>query len=156
MITGNFRYFGAWLSVAALLVGTSALAQQSQPDNTKVNKQDQSASRVTPDKQSNEQSDLAITRDIRRAIVADKSLSTYAHNVKIVTKQGQVTIRGPVRTEQEKQSVDAKAAEVAGQGHVTSNVTVAPSTNATGTKPGTTSKKPVDKPGTKTETKPEA
>ena len=146
MSTGTFRCFSAWLSVAALLAATSAVAQQTQPDNTKANKPDQAASRVTADQQSNQQLDVTITRDIRRAIVADKSLSTYAHNVKIVTKQGQVTLTGPVRTDEEKKTVEAKAAEVAGAGHVTSNVTVAPSNDATA-KPKPSSKKTGSNPG---------
>jgi len=138
---GTFRRIG-WLGAAALLAATAAVAQQ--PDNTKVNKQDQSAARVTADQQSNDRSDVAITRDIRRALVADKSLSTYAHNVKIVTNHGQVTLRGPVRSEQEKQIVEAKASEVAGAGKVTSNVTIAPAgaTSSPGEKPAKATTKP--------------
>ena len=107
-------------------VGAPALAQQAKPDNTAVNKADKSGSQPTADQQSNNQSDLNITRDIRKAIVADKNLSTYAHNVKVVTEHGQVTLRGPVRTQSEKQKVEAKAAEVAGAGHVKSELSIAP------------------------------
>jgi hyperosmotically inducible periplasmic protein len=67
---------------------------------------------------------VTITRDIRRAIVSDKQLSTYAHNVKIVTQHGQVTLKGPVRSDDEKRAVEAKAAEIAGAGHVKSEVSV--------------------------------
>ena len=56
----------------------------------------------------------------------DKTLSTYAHNVKIVTQNGQVTLKGPVRTEDEKKTVEAKATEVAGAGHVTNQISIAP------------------------------
>jgi osmotically-inducible protein OsmY len=56
--------------------------------------------------------------------VKDKSLSTYAHNVKIITQNGQVTLRGPVRSEEEKRAVEAKAAEVAGDNKVTSELDV--------------------------------
>ena len=56
----------------------------------------------------------------------DKSLSTYAHNVKVVPKDGQVTLKGPVRSDEEKKSVEAKAVEVAGAGHVTNQISVAP------------------------------
>jgi len=101
------------------------LAQQGQPDNTGVNKADRSGSKPTPDQQSNNQSDLTITRDIRRAIVADKNLSTYAHNVKVVTEHGQVTLRGPVRTASEKKEIEAKAAQIAGAGHVKNELTIA-------------------------------
>ena len=54
----------------------------------------------------------------------DKSLSTYAHNVKIVTQDGQVTLKGPVRSEDEKKAIEDKAAEVAGNGKVTSELNV--------------------------------
>src|SRR5438132_892275 len=67
---------------------------------------------------------MALTRHIRRAIVQDKQLSTYAHNVKIITEQGQVTLKGPVRTADEKQAVEAKATESADAGHVRSEVSV--------------------------------
>jgi osmotically-inducible protein OsmY len=56
----------------------------------------------------------------------DKSLSTYAHNIKIVTKDGQVTLKGPVRSEDEKKAIEAKAAEVARNGKVTSELNIKP------------------------------
>jgi hyperosmotically inducible periplasmic protein len=65
-----------------------------------------------------------MTRDIRRAIMSDKQLSTYAHNVKIITQQGQVTLKGPVRSDDEKRAIEAKATEIAGVGHVKSEVSV--------------------------------
>jgi osmotically-inducible protein OsmY len=63
-------------------------------------------------------------RKIRRAVVADKSLSTYAHNVKIVAQNGKVTLKGPVHTEDEKKTIDSKATEIAGAGNVDSQITV--------------------------------
>ena len=57
----------------------------------------------------------------------DKALSSYAHNVKVIAQGGQVTLKGPVRSEEEKQNVEAKAVEVAGAGHVTNQMSVAPS-----------------------------
>jgi osmotically-inducible protein OsmY len=59
----------------------------------------------------------------------DKSLSTYAHNVKIVSQQGKVTLKGPVRSEEEKKIVEQKAAEVAGAGNVTNEITIKPEKN---------------------------
>ena len=56
----------------------------------------------------------------------DKSLSTYAHNVKVITQNGQVTLKGPVRSEDEKKTVEAKAAEVAGENKVTSELDIKP------------------------------
>ena len=63
-------------------------------------------------------------RQIRRAIVADKSLSTYAHNIKIISQGGKVTLKGPVHTEEEKKAIEAKATEIAGAGNVTDEITV--------------------------------
>jgi osmotically-inducible protein OsmY len=103
-------------------MAVSLSAAQSKPDNTAANKQSPHA--ATADQQSNRTADLETSRQIRRALIADKSLSTYAHNIKIVTQHGKVTLRGPVRTEAEKQTVRAKAAEVAGADNVTSAVTV--------------------------------
>jgi len=64
-------------------------------------------------------------RSIRQALMDDKELSTYAHNVKIITAAGQVTLKGPVRTEDEKRAVEAAAVKVAGAGHVTNQMSVA-------------------------------
>jgi osmotically-inducible protein OsmY len=55
-----------------------------------------------------------LTKKIRQAIIADKSLSTYGHNVKIIVLNGSVTLKGPVHSEEEKQAIASKAAEVAG------------------------------------------
>ena len=98
-----------------------------QADNTKVNKPDQAAGRPTADQQNNSKSDVAITRAIRRALIADKNLSTYAHNVKVITQHGDVTLKGPVRSAEEKNVVEAKATDVAGAGHVTDQISIAPS-----------------------------
>jgi hyperosmotically inducible protein len=90
----------------------------------KVNQRDQNASEPTADQQKHKTSDRNITQQVRKAIVKDKSLSTYAHNVKIITQNGQVTLKGPVRSDDEKRAVEAKAAEVAGQNNVTSQLDV--------------------------------
>jgi len=71
--------------------------------------------------------DREITQKIRKAIHQDKSLSTYAHNIKIVTQDGKVTLRGPVRSDEEKANLQAKAIAVAGDGNVTNDVEIAPS-----------------------------
>ena len=93
--------------------GTQQGAQPTAPDNTKTNQRDRNAS-DTADQQKENQSDRELTRQIRRAIVQDKSLSTYAHNVKIVAQGGMVTLKGPVKSEEEKMAIEKKAAEVAG------------------------------------------
>ena len=81
---------------------------------------------TTADQQKENSADREITQKIRSAIMDDKTLSTYAHNVKIVTQNGQVTLKGPVRTEDEKKTVETKATEVAGAGHVTNQISIAP------------------------------
>src|ERR1700686_2543469 len=91
-------------------------------DNTKANKD----GGQTADQQKENKNDREITRQIRKALVADKSLSTYAHNVKIITTNGTVTLRGPVRTEDEKSSIESKAKAIAGVGDVKNELTVAP------------------------------
>jgi hyperosmotically inducible protein len=105
----------------------SALAQNPpQPDNTRVNKQDKVAGAVTADQQKDNRSDRELTQQIRKAVVADKSLSTYAHNVKVVAQGGAVTLKGPVRSEEEKKAIVAKAEEVAGAGKVTDQLSIKP------------------------------
>jgi hyperosmotically inducible periplasmic protein len=84
------------------------------PDNTKVNQRDKNAGEATADQQKMNATDRALTRDIRRSIMADKSLSTYAHNVKIISQNGAVTLKGPVKSDDEKANVIAKAVAVAG------------------------------------------
>ena len=98
------------------------------PDNTKVNKQDREQGEPTADDQKMNPADRELTRKIRRAVVADKSLSTYAHNVKIIAQDSVVTLKGPVRSGEEKSAIEAKAAEIAGSGNVKNNLTVAAKT----------------------------
>jgi hyperosmotically inducible periplasmic protein len=115
------------LAVAsALLVPTFPAQAQTPPDNTKVNKRDQAKGAPTADQQKENSTDREITQKIRRAVMDDKSLSTYAHNVKIITQDGRVTLKGPVRTQDEKQTIEAKAIAVAGTGHVTNQISIAP------------------------------
>lgn len=103
----------------------SALAQ-TPADNTKVNTRDRSESAVTADQQKENATDRTLTQKVRQSLMRDKSLSTYAHNVKIVSQGGEVTLKGPVRSDEEKQIIEAKAAEVAGTGHVRNELTIAP------------------------------
>src|SRR6202022_1667099 len=99
--------------------------QQPSPDNTKANQRDRDSKRVTADQQKNNSSDLETTRRIRRALMQDKALSTYAHNIKIITSDGSVTLKGPVRSQREKEIVESKAAEVVGPNNVNSEIRVA-------------------------------
>jgi hyperosmotically inducible periplasmic protein len=113
------------LTSACSLIALPAIAQTA-PDNTKVNTRDRAKDAVTADQQKENAADRDLVKKIRQSIMKDKSLSTYAHNVKVVSQGGQVTLKGPVRSEDEKRSVEAKATEIAGAGHVTNEITVAP------------------------------
>lgn len=117
------------LVVSALVLGTPSLKAQQPPapDNTKVNKRDQSKASPTADNAKDNAADRDIMQKIRKAIMADKSLSTYAHNVKVIAQNGTVTLKGPVRTAAEKATVEQKAAEVTGADKVINQLTVAPS-----------------------------
>jgi len=109
----------------------SAIAQQEKApaqDNTKVNKGDKDKSEATADRAKDNANDRDIMQKIRKSIMDDKSLSTYAHNVKIVSQNGKVTLKGPVRSEEEKKTVEQKATDVAGAGNVTNQITVKPET----------------------------
>ena len=121
------------LALGSLALGASLMAmpvprnqdnQQTAPDNTKKNKDQTSP---TADQQKANPTDRAITQKIRKAVHDDNSLSTYAHNIKIITQDGKVTLRGPVRSEDEKNSLQAKAVTVAGQDNVTNQLEIAPS-----------------------------
>src|SRR3981189_3692340 len=117
------------LLLLSSLLGVGALsAQQSAApaDNTTVNQRDRNPNEPTADQQKNTPSDRDITKQIREAIVKDKSLSTYAHNVKIITQNGQVTLKGPVRSDEEKRAIEAKATEIVGENKVTSELDVKP------------------------------
>jgi hyperosmotically inducible periplasmic protein len=98
-------------------------AQQPAADNTKNNR-DKSA--PTADEQKMNPADRQLTKKIRASLVGDKSLSTYAHNIKIISQDGRVTLRGPVRSEDEKAAIEAKATAIAGVGNVTNSLEVAP------------------------------
>ncbi len=93
-------------------------------DNTKTNQADLKAMHATADDQKNNTSDLTITREIRRSVMADKTLSTYAHNAKIVAVNGKVTLNGVVRSEAERTSLSEKAAQVVGHEHVVNDLKV--------------------------------
>jgi len=84
------------------------------PDNTAVNKRDQNPGEATADQQKINAADRDNTAKIRRSVMADESLSTYAHNVKIISENGTVTLKGPVRSDEEVRSIVSKATDVTG------------------------------------------
>lgn len=116
----------ALLTAVCLAQPGSVLSAQTPADNTKVNTRDRAPGAVTADQQKINAADQKLTQTIRRALVQDKALSSYAHNVKVIAQDGQVTLKGPVRSDEEKRSVEAKAVAAAGEGHVTNELSVAP------------------------------
>jgi hyperosmotically inducible periplasmic protein len=117
------RIFGPALVLGLCLIGPiSAQDSTAKPDNTKVNKQKS----PTADNSKSNPGDRTLTAKVRKSLMADKTLSTYAHNVKIITQDGMVTLSGPVRTDAEKSTVEAKAKEIAGADKVVNQITIAP------------------------------
>jgi hyperosmotically inducible periplasmic protein len=100
-------------------------AQQYPADNSGKNVRDRKDGAPTSGDQSNAKSDVAITQEIRKAVVGDKSLSTNAHNVKIITTGGVVTLRGPVKSAAEKATIEAKAKQAAGVSRVDNQLEIA-------------------------------
>ncbi len=90
-----------------------------------MNARDRASNTISADEQSGAKSDLTLTARIRRAIVKDKSLSILAHNVKIISRNGEVTLRGPVKSEQEKTTIASKAQAIAGTDRVDNRLEVA-------------------------------
>ena len=107
----------------ACCVALPLAAFPQQPDNTRENKDNQ----PTADQQKETKADRDLAAKIRTSIMADKSLSTYAHNVKIIVQNGEVTLKGPVRSDQEIQAIQAKAQQVATPSAIHNEMTVAPS-----------------------------
>jgi len=113
----------------ALLCGGPLPAQDTKStaaDNTAVNKRDRKDQSPSADKAKDNSSDREVMKHIRKDVVDDKSLSTYAHNVKIVSVNGKVTLRGPVRSEEEKRAIEEHAKKYAGDQNVTNELTVKP------------------------------
>lgn len=114
------------ISIAQMASAQSSSMTTTPSDNTKTNRPDAYNSTGTSDKQSNDATDLNLTKEIRKSVLADKTLSTYAHNVKIVSVGGNVTLSGVVRTDDEKSSIETKADAVAGKDHVVNKLKIAP------------------------------
>lgn len=112
-----------YAALAVCLAGAPLLAQsaaQCSPDNTANNKNQT----TTADSQSNAKADRMMTAQVRKALMADKNLSIYAHNVKIITRNGAVTLKGPVKSEDEKAQVASDAAGVVSAEKITNQLTV--------------------------------
>lgn len=111
---------------AVFLINIPGACLAQPADNTGINKRDTSPDKITADQQSETKEDREITQKIRQAVVDDKSLSTYAHNVKIITVDGMVTLKGPVRSEDEKRTIEEKAGQIAGKDKIKSEIEIAP------------------------------
>jgi hyperosmotically inducible protein len=104
-------------------VPLAVTAYSQQPDNTKVNKNET----PTADQQKETKADRDLAAKIRKSVTDDKSLSTYAHNVKIIVQSGVVTLKGPVRSDAERQSIQEKAKQFVNASAIRNEMTVAPS-----------------------------
>ncbi len=120
LLLGSCLFLGA--SMPAKVMSRQD-TQQPAPDNTKTN---QDTAAPTADQQKMNPADRDLTKKIRMALHDDKSLSMYAHNIKIISQDGKITLRGPVRSDDEKAAIEAKAVAVAGDGNVTNHLKVAP------------------------------
>ena len=115
----------ALASITSLGLGTlSADDQKAEPDNTATNERDRSGQTLTSGDQSNSPADLKTTQAIRQAIMKDEGLSMTAKNIKIITADGQVTLRGPVKTAEEKTQIDQLAKSAAGGAKVDNQLEV--------------------------------
>ncbi len=111
---------GAVLSLSVAGVAANAQDQNTKPDNSAQNKnQDQTAQN-----QSSAASDRELTAKVRKAIIADKDLSTYAHNIKIITRNGTVTLKGPVKSDDEKQKIESDVAGVVSRDSIVDQLAV--------------------------------
>ena len=95
-------------------------------DNSKMNERDREQPRLTADQQSENEADRDLTASIRKSITDDKAMSVYGKNVKIISQNGMVTLKGPVRSDTEKGAIEAAAKKIAGAAKVKSEITVEP------------------------------
>ena len=116
------------LLVLACLTGLSLAAiagdEKTKADNTATNQRDRSGETKTSGDQSNNSPDLKITQAIRQALMKDGQLSTTAKNIKVITVNGEVTLRGPVKNVQEKAKVDQLAKSAAGGARIVDQLDV--------------------------------
>ena len=101
-----------------------AASDSTEADNTKRNSSEQNKKTDTAEKQSNSKDDLALTQKIRQAVMKDGSLSMNAKNAKIIAQDGEITLKGPVDSQQEKDTIAAKAGEIAGKDKVNNQLEV--------------------------------
>jgi hyperosmotically inducible protein len=115
---------GAILAIVLIAMVRPLPTAHGSPQAADNSTQNKDRSEPTAQQQKLNSADREATRNIRKSIVADKSLSTYGHNVKVITQDGKVTLRGPVHSQQEKDAIESKAAAVVGKENVTSYLDV--------------------------------
>jgi len=120
----SVRLFLCLAALVNVLAAIPVMAEQPQADNTEKNVRDRDDKTLTPMDQGGSSADREITAAIRKAIVDDDTLSSNAHNVKIITVDGVVTLRGPVKSAAEKAAVAAKAQRTKGAKRVDNQLEV--------------------------------
>lgn len=103
---------------------TTAAAMGTDADNTRVNERDRASTALTPMDQGESAADRDMTQSIRKSVIADDSLSFTAKNVKIITRDGRVTLRGAVNNAREKETIERAAADLAGAKKVTNELEI--------------------------------
>lgn len=123
MMTAAVIAFGLAFS-PFLMAQAASDVPSANADNTQVNQRDRNASEMTADQQGNSKRDMDMTQQIRKALLADKDLSTDAHNLKIITRDGVVTLKGPVASEREHKAVLNTAVTIIGDAQFTDEISV--------------------------------
>ena len=118
------RIILALTCLSAFSLAALAGNEKAKPDNTGINERDRSGETKTSGDQSNSSADLKTTQTIRQALMKDSELSTAAKNIKVITANGHVTLRGPVKTAQEKSKIDQLAKSAAGGAQVDNQLDV--------------------------------
>ncbi|MEP7365716.1 MAG: BON domain-containing protein [Acidobacteriota bacterium] len=119
--------FALTLPIWAGPLEPQAADKKTEPDNTEVNKRDRNPGALTADQQKMNSADRELSAKVRRSVMDDKELSTYAHNVKIFSRDGTVTLKGPVKSDVEVKSIMAKATAATGNADkVVNQMSVAP------------------------------
>jgi hyperosmotically inducible periplasmic protein len=110
--------------LSTLTLATLAADDKKAPDNTATNERDRFGETQTSGDQSNSSADLKITQAVRQALMKESELSMTAKNIKVITSNGQVTLRGPVETAQEKTKINQLASSVAGGARIDNQLEV--------------------------------
>jgi hyperosmotically inducible protein len=110
--------------LSAVSLAAIAADDKTKPDNTAINERDRSDETKTSGDQSNTSTDLKTTQAIRQALMKDGELSTTAKNIKVITANGHVILRGPVKTAQEKAKIDQLAKSAAGGAQIDNQLDV--------------------------------